>query len=180
MPTYLYIKQHEVTGMKYFGKTSVADPYKYNGSGKHWVRHISKHGKEYVKTLWVSEPFYEQDNLVEFATFLSEEMDIVNSHQWANLTVENGIDGWVSGQSRGAASKETRMKMSASHTGKVISEETKAKMSQSHSNKPFTEVHKANLRKPKGTQQIFTCPHCGKVGGATGMTRWHFSNCKNR
>ena len=180
MPTYLYIKQHEITGMKYFGKTSAADPYKYKGSGKHWVRHISKHGKNHVKTLWVSEPFYEQNDLVEFATFLSEEMDIVSSPQWANLTVENGIDGWVSGQLRGSPSETTKNKMSASHKGKIISEETKAKMSAAQANKDFTEVHKANLRKPKGTQQIFTCPHCDKVGGATGMTRWHFSNCKNR
>ncbi len=28
------------------------------------------------------------------------------------------------------------------------------------------------------TQQTKTCPHCGKVGGASMMTRWHFDNCK--
>ena len=180
MATYLYVKQHDITGMMYFGKTSKTDPYKYNGSGKHWVRHIAKHGKEHVKTLWVSEPFYEQDLLIEFATFFSEEMNIVESDKWANLIVENGIDGWTKGQSRGPVSDGTRMKMSNSRVGKKLSGETKTKMSAAKLNKQFSEDHKVSLRKPKGKQNNFTCPHCGKVGGASGMTRWHFTNCKNR
>jgi hypothetical protein len=27
---------------------------------------------------------------------------------------------------------------------------------------------------------IVTCPHCGKIGKAGGMLRWHFSNCKHQ
>lgn len=34
-PTYLYIKQHSITGKLYFGKT-VKNPEKYNGSGSPW------------------------------------------------------------------------------------------------------------------------------------------------
>jgi len=26
--------------------------------------------------------------------------------------------------------------------------------------------------------QRATCPHCKKIGGTNGMTRWHFDNCK--
>jgi hypothetical protein len=48
-PTYLYIKQHSITGLKYFGKTTKSNPYKYNGSGKYWIRHINKNGKEHIK-----------------------------------------------------------------------------------------------------------------------------------
>lgn len=51
-PTYLYIKQHTITGKLYFGKT-IKDPEKYMGSGTHWKRHINKHGKEHVETLWL-------------------------------------------------------------------------------------------------------------------------------
>ena len=36
-PTYLYIKQHSVTKLKYFGKTNSEDPIKYSGSGKYWT-----------------------------------------------------------------------------------------------------------------------------------------------
>lgn len=46
MIIYLYVKRHKVTGMKYFGKTVKKDPYKYNGSGLYWVRHIKKYGKK--------------------------------------------------------------------------------------------------------------------------------------
>ena len=49
-PTYLYIKQHKITKLKYFGKTT-KDPNKYLGSGKHWIRHIKKHGLE-IDTIW--------------------------------------------------------------------------------------------------------------------------------
>lgn len=34
LPTYLYVKQHTITGLKYFGKT-IKDPYVYPGSGTH-------------------------------------------------------------------------------------------------------------------------------------------------
>jgi len=32
--------------------------------------------------------------------------------------------------------------------------------------------------KPKGKQKETTCPHCGKVGGASNMSRYHMDNCK--
>ena len=46
MTTYsLYVKTHQVTGLKYLGQTSKSDPHKYTGSGKYWLRHIKQHGK---------------------------------------------------------------------------------------------------------------------------------------
>ena len=91
-PTYLYIKQHEITGMKYFGKTTKSDPIKYKGSGKHWKRHIKKHGIQYVKTLWYK-LFTDKDELMNFALNFSKQNDIVNSPLWLNLKEENGLDG---------------------------------------------------------------------------------------
>jgi hypothetical protein len=49
------------------------------------------------------------------------------------------------------------------NTGKIISEETKAKMSLANKGRMFEKV---------------TCPHCNKIGGLTGMNRWHMDNCK--
>jgi len=49
-PTYLYIKKHNVTGLKYFGKT-VRDPLKYKGSGQYWLTHLKQHGND-VTTEW--------------------------------------------------------------------------------------------------------------------------------
>jgi hypothetical protein len=41
---YLYLKTHNVTGLKYLGKTISEDPYAYTGSGVYWKKHINKHG----------------------------------------------------------------------------------------------------------------------------------------
>lgn len=64
-PTWLYIKQHNVTKLKYFGKTTNGDPYKYKGSGIYWTRHLNKHGND-VTTIWC-QLFNSKIELVEFA-----------------------------------------------------------------------------------------------------------------
>jgi hypothetical protein len=45
VPTWLYVKVHNKTGLKYLGKT-IQDPYKYGGSGVHWSSHVKKHGND--------------------------------------------------------------------------------------------------------------------------------------
>jgi hypothetical protein len=90
-PTYLYIKQHSITRLKYFGKTS-KNPHKYQGSGKYWLKHINKHGKQFVKTIWVSDLYYDT-SIKEIALHFSVENNIVESKDWANLVLENGLDG---------------------------------------------------------------------------------------
>jgi hypothetical protein len=90
-PTYLYIKIHTKTGLLYFGKT-VNDPYKYTGSGKYWLRHIKKYGKEHIETLWVH-LFLNQQFLTLFATCFSEKANIVKDKRWANLDIETGLSG---------------------------------------------------------------------------------------
>ncbi len=104
-PTVLYIKQHSVTGLKYFGKTT-RDPYKYNGSGKHWVPHIKKHGRKHIITTNVFGPFTNSIAISEFALAFSKDHNIVNSDLWANQKPENGIDGGVPGIKRGPSGRK--------------------------------------------------------------------------
>ena len=89
MTIYLYIKQHSVTGLKYFGKTISKNPFKYLGSGKRWVPHIKKHGVDQVKTLEIW-GFDNQEMCTEFALKFSKDNNIVESKEWANLMEENG------------------------------------------------------------------------------------------
>jgi hypothetical protein len=87
---YLYLKTHRKTGFKYLGKT-VNDPFKYKGSGTHWLRHLNKHGYE-VDT----EILFTSDDKQEFkkvALKYSYDLDIVNSKNFANIRPESGDGG---------------------------------------------------------------------------------------
>lgn len=87
---YLYIKTHNVTGLKYLGKTT-RDPYKYKGSGKRWTNHINKHGNDVTTEIIGS--FNTNEELKQFSEKLSEELDVVDSNDWANLMPETGAGG---------------------------------------------------------------------------------------
>jgi len=197
MVIYLYVKQHSITGLKYFGKTKKSDPFRYNGSGKHWVKHISKHGKNYIKTseIW---GFDNQELCTEFALKFSEENNIVESREWANLKLENGLDGNPIGFNHSSKTKQklstisknqkrlpftdkTKMKMSAAAKKRVYSEEVRQKMSKLRKGKkkaPRSESHKLNISLWQKNKERVICPHCEKVGGVNVMHRWHFDNCK--
>ena len=147
-PTWLYIKQHNKTGLKYFGKT-VHDVFRYAGSGLVWTRHLRKHGKD-VTTLW-GQLFTDRDSISKFALNFSKENNIVESTEWANLKPEDGLDGGnMKGVNKGvvrtAAMKEHLSKI---NTGKKQSVEASLKRSKSLSGRILTEEHKEKLRKPK-------------------------------
>lgn len=127
-PTYLYIKQHSITGLKYFGKTTVEDPYKYSGSGKYWKSHIKKHGRKHILNLLVVGPYRNEDELKTLAMWMSEEMNIVSSPEWANLIPENGVDASPLGLANKNPSKEIREKMRVGHLGKILSDEHRENM----------------------------------------------------
>lgn len=121
-PTYLYIKQHTITGKLYFGKT-VRNPETYIGSGVRWLNHVKKHGTKHVDTLWYC-LFYDREELTKFALSCSKQWNIVESENWLNMKEENGLDGC--------------------HPGSTFSEETKEKMRAVKR----TDEFKANLRRP--------------------------------
>jgi hypothetical protein len=118
--TYLYIKTHNITGLKYFGKTT-KDPYKYKGSGIYWTKHIKKYGYDVItEIIGIFEDRYECETI---AISFSKSNDIVNSNLWANLIEENGLDGGDTGGSRTRnykpMSDETKQKLSLSKKGKI-------------------------------------------------------------
>ena len=90
-PTFLYIKQHSITKKLYFGKTTL-DPEKYTGSGVHWRSHIKYHGKQHIETLWYC-LYLDKETIKEAALLFSRLWDIVESKDWLNLIVEDGLSG---------------------------------------------------------------------------------------
>ena len=173
-PTFLYIKQHKVTGLKYFGKTH-QNPERYKGSGMYWKDHCKKHGYD-IETVWY-QLFLDADTIKEVALNFSHQNDIVNSSEWANLVEENGINSgrgrWTQEQRKAARgvlkTEEHKKKISEKLTGennpmfgKTVSQDTRIKMKESHAK----------------NKTLIECPHCGKVGSNRGaMMLRHFDRC---
>ena len=105
--TYLYIKTHNVTGLKYFGKTTNSDPYLYPGSGIYWSRHLKLHGNNVTTEIYGS--YTTLESLEADAIKFSIDNNIVKSDEWANLVYENGHSG---GDTAISFTEESRKKIS--------------------------------------------------------------------
>ena len=92
-PTRLYVKKHIPSGILYFGKTVSEDPYLYPGSGVDWSELIQEGD---VKTLWVSDWYYDKDEIVEVSLMFSYYHNIIEDDLWCNKSFENGLDGYTS------------------------------------------------------------------------------------
>jgi hypothetical protein len=86
---YLYVKTH-ATGLKYLGKT-VGDPYKYKGSGTHWLRHLRKYGEEHTTEILLETD--DKELFREKALYYSNLYNVVESKEWANIVPEQGDGG---------------------------------------------------------------------------------------
>jgi len=109
----LYIKIHKKTGLKYFGKTTKNDPFKYKGSGKYWLKHLKVHGNDVDTEILAT--FNCEAECSKFALDFSEKNNIIESKDWANLRLENGLDGAPIGNTFSA---ETIKRMSEVKRGK--------------------------------------------------------------
>jgi hypothetical protein len=139
---YLYVKTHNVTGLKYLGKTT-KNPFEYKGSGLYWKRHITEHGDN-VSTEIIG-AFDNKDDLAFAGRFWSYQWDIVKSEQWANLRTEEGDGGaWNKGV---PCSDEHRKKISVGNKGKRRTEEQRKNYRKPKSNT-------SNYHKPKSTAHV--------------------------
>lgn len=93
---YLYVKTHNITGLKYLGKT-IQNPHKYRGSGKKWKSHIHKHG--YNVTTEILKECDSNEEVKKWGVYYSELWNIVEARDengnkiWANLKPEEGDGG---------------------------------------------------------------------------------------
>jgi len=204
-PTVLIIKQHSVTGLKYFHKTTKLDKVAtYAGSGKYWKRHLQKHGNNW-SNLWVSEVFYSSKLCQEFALAFSDIYGIDTSEEWANLIPENGINGGDNPASRTTevvAKRVASFKRTIKDNPWKRSDSFKADRARDMANSWASDsgiARKAALRKgslkefklnfigqprPPGwfanNKLQHKCPHCAVTGDLRNMRRWHFNNCRKK
>ena len=162
MPTYLYIKTHNITGLKYFGKT-IHDPDSYRGSGKYWLAHIKKYG--YDVTTEIFGYYTDREECIAAATRFSKDNDIVhavtecNKKVWANQVIENGIDGGATGRTvYNPHSNETRLKISAANKGRIPWNKGKTGVTQGNKNPRTADTKQllrdANLGKKQSQETI--------------------------
>jgi hypothetical protein len=90
MKTYLYLKTHNKTGLKYLGKT-VTDPYTYLGSGKRWQRHLAKHGNDITTEVLLETE--DPQELAKTGLYYSNLWNIVEDQGFANMRPETGDGG---------------------------------------------------------------------------------------
>ena len=192
-PTTLYIKQHSKTGLKYFGKTTQNNPEKYLGSGLYWDDHLKIHGND-ISTVW-TKTFEDKKELTEYALKFSEENNIVESKEWANLKPENGLDGFTPGHTYGKANKgkklgpqteEHRNKNAEAQKGNTRAKALKGyKQKQEHIDKRM-EAHRGIKKGPQTAEHIESrfkqkqCEYCSEYFSPTNYSRWHGKNCKNK
>jgi hypothetical protein len=149
----LYIFTHNKTGLKYFGKTIRFKTEKellvYGGSGRYWKNHLSKHGKDLTVEIY---GIYDINEVEEIALKFSEENDIVKSSRWANLILENGLDGNSNGRPGGfAVSEETKEKMRIANKNSnyVHSEDTKKRIGLATSLREVSEETRQKISNSK-------------------------------
>ena len=87
---YLYVKTHNITGLKYLGKT-ISDPFKYKGSGKWWKRHLSKYGNDVQTIILLATE--NKTEIRDTGIFFSKLWKVTSSSEWANLVEESGEGG---------------------------------------------------------------------------------------
>lgn len=128
---YLYVKIHNKTGLKYLGKTTKKDPYKYKGSGVYWLKHIKKYGYDVTtKILFVSNDIIEFEKVSLQYSYI---YNIVDSPEWANLQEENGKDGAPVGHIGCVFTEEQKQLFSENSLKRWSNQQYKDKLKQSQS-----------------------------------------------
>lgn len=200
---YLYVKTHNKTGFKYLGKTT-KDPYLYQGSGKHWKRHIQKHGNDVRTEILLAT--LDKEELKETGIFFSALWNVVESKDWANLIPESG-DGGDTTHSGYVRTDEHNKKISTTLNDEKVNSKLrsnnwarrnpeehrnhakKAAEISNHNRTPETlekislsmKKYLSSIDKHPNSGKIRTmvkCPYCTIQGASNTMKRWHFDNCK--
>lgn len=161
---YLYVKTHNITGLKYLGKT-INDPYKYKGSGTHWVRHLKKYGEDVTTEVLLETD--DKELLKEKGIYYSNLWNVVKSKEWANIVIEQGDGGDTSKSLNHIISMKNKdvSGQKNSFYGKHHSEETKLIIS---------KKNKGRLKGKKQSSEHIEKRKCsGDKNGMYGKTPWN-------
>jgi hypothetical protein len=174
MSIYLYIKTHNITGLKYLGKTK-RNPYKYKGSGIDWIEHLKRHGKNVTtEVIHECKDNAELNILGRYYSTLynvTGAMDDFGNKIWANRIPETGGGGDQSGPKNGMYGKTHALAVCEAQSNRMLGNKY-------GENWTPTEEQLAKMKFRARNREVKTCPHCGKNATGSNYTRWHGNNCK--
>ena len=178
----IYLVTNKINGKKYVGQTIQKWPYRknkhFNSSNPYSIidKALQKYGKENFKWEILEKNMDNQKNLN-----LLEKFWIIyfktRTFEWGYNIKEGG--------SNGSYSKESKLKMSKSQTGKKHSKETKIKISEGHKLENRSKLYKKRSSRSKWTNEYpgayyrkgandgTKCWQC-KIG--FNKSRFHFGN----
>lgn len=172
-PTWLYIKQHNVTGLKYFGMTRCKYINSYTGSGKYWKLHLKKHGTN-ITTLWC-QLFDNENELIEYAINFSKTHNIVESNEWANLVPETGVYGKSAGLKGWKHTESAKRKISEFQKGRPGKSGMAGKKHTAESKEKCSKTLSGRKRPnfiPKSKQWVVTDLHSSTSEVIINLSKW--------
>jgi len=184
-PTRLYIKECSHCKLKYFGKSTLEDIEKYQGSGVYWQKHLKKHNAKSMH-VWNSEWFYDT-SIIDYGLYLSKQLNIVESKEWANLKEEIGLDGGDPGFIGRAKISETLKEFYKTKEGMISRQNTALKISNIMQDKEWKETtgvqrieKQLSTKKSKDYKEKNSrkCKHCGWYGDIGNYNKLHGKKCK--
>lgn len=197
-PTFLYVKIHNRTGLKYFGKTIRKNPVKYKGSGTYWMRHLIEHGND-VTTILLNkgQPYEDESTMKHVAVCFSKKHNIVKALDvngrkiWANLVDEQGEGSSQAGNPKWRKSNQAYM-TGPNNPSKKYGSPTKGTKRPGVGGRgkggSWTEKERASQEKTRSSQEYkdkmakvfadsernrkISDSQCGRPGTSTG-TKWY-------
>lgn len=204
---FVYKTIRRLTGEYYIGVHSTNNLHdKYMGSGKRIKYIIAKHGKASLQRTILQIYDTRQNALVAEQQFVTH--TVLLDPFCLNLIVGGGGNNIAGGhgitkEARQRLSElhmgrpksvETKQRISDSKRGipsplkgRPLPDDVRQKMTTANRERnksPKSDACKAKIKATALAQHrkfhrpVITCPHCSKTGGNSGMTRYHFDNCK--
>lgn len=184
MSIYLYLKTHNVTGLKYLGKTTSHDPHKYKGSGEYWKNHIKTHG--YDVTTIILKECQTNNEVKEWGLYYSSLWNIVDARNdqgkkiWANFKPESGEGGSAQGRKfkgslQSGMPEEIKLKISSAMKGWPAHNKGKKQFHKTH--RPKQRVNKSQESKLFGIPRPkLCCIVCQKEVDVANLVKYHQHN----
>ena len=195
---YVYRITNIVENKHYYGKRSSKNRTPKEDLGK---RYFSSSGDSHFREDQRTNPqnykykiircFLTAKEAIEFEVFVHKKFNVGRNPKFYNKVMNSTKRGYDCtgitlteehkskiGRKEKPISNETREKMAIAKIGHKQTKEQIEKRLVSIIGVAHKEDRKNHMREVMSKpQNLRTCPHCGKTGGASNLTRYHFDNC---